>query len=253
MSVCRLVLDGRHDSRANMARDSAMFRSVASGCSAGVLRIYNWSEPAVTFGFHQRAFIPFDPGVDIPLLRRPTGGGAVLHTNDFTFSLCAPLAGVFARDVVESCRTLTRTFARALKQCAIEVEMHGHGAAYSRVCFQRSSPVELCLNGAKILGLSALRTRHGMLLQGVIPLTVDAGLSRRVFGTEGDPGLKGIRDHAPDFREAEFIGCLVDAFASEMDLFLSQGHDHDGQQHHDDERKVYLRREQPGHERLSED
>ncbi len=245
MSSWRLVLDGRHDSRSNMARDSAMFRSVVSGCSAGVLRIYNWSEPAVTFGFHQRSFIPFDPGVDLPLLRRPTGGGAVLHGNDFTFSLCAPLEGAFAKGVVESCREVTKTFAHALKRCGVEVEMRGQGTEFSRVCFQRSSPVELCIDGAKILGLSALRTRNGMLLQGVLPLTVDAGLSRRVFGTEGDPGLKGIRDYAPDFKEEEFLGCLVDAFASEMDLFLSQRHDHDGQQHHDDQREVYLRREEP--------
>lgn len=253
MSAWRLVLDGRHDSRSNMARDSAMFRSVVSGRSAGVLRIYNWSEPAVTFGFHQRSFIPFDPEVGIPLLRRPTGGGAVLHVDDLTFSLCAPLAGVFARGVVESCRAVSGAFARALARCGIEAEMRGGGTAFSRVCFQRSSPVELCLGGAKILGLSARRTRNGMLLQGVLPLTVDAGLSRRVFGSAGDPGLKGIRAHVPDFREEEFQGCLLDAFASEMDLFLSQGHDHDGQQHHDDERKVYLRREESGHERLSED
>jgi len=253
MSVWRLVLDGRHDPRANMALDSAMFRSVASGCCPGVLRVYNWSEPAVTFGFHQRSFIPFDPGVDLPLLRRPTGGGAVLHGDDFTFSLSTPLAGVFARGVVESCRAVTKTFALALGRCGIEVEMRGDGTVFSHVCFQRSSPVELCLDGAKILGLSALRTRNGMLLQGVLPLTVDVDLSRRVFGTEGDPGLKGIRDHIPGFNEAEFLVCLVDAFASEMDLFLSQGHDYDGEHHHDDERKVYLRREKSGYERLSED
>ncbi len=252
MSVWRLFNDGRHDSRSNMARDSVMFRSMISGRRAGVLRIYNWSEPAVTFGFHQRLFIPSDPEVDIPLLRRPTGGGAVLHVDDFTFSLCAPLTGVFARGVVESCRTVTGTFARALALCGFGVEMRGQGTAFSRVCFQRSSPVELCLDGAKILGLSALRTRNGMLLQGVLPLTVDADLSRRVFGSEGDPALKGIRDYAPDFSEEKFMGCLLDAFASEMDIFLSQGHDHDGQQHHDNQREVYLRREKSGHERLSE-
>ena len=244
MNSWRLVLDGRHDSRANMARDSAMFRSVVSGCRPGVLRVYNWSEPAVTLGFHQTPFTPSDPEVHIPLLRRPTGGGAVLHGDDFTFSLCGPLKGAFARGVVESCRAVTGTFARALKRCGIEVEMRGEGTSFSRVCFQRSSPVELCIGGAKILGLSALRTRNGMLLQGVLPLTVDAGLSRRVFGSEGDPGMKGIRDHAPGFSVEEFFGRLLDAFASEMDLFLSQGHDHDGQKHHDDQREVYLRREE---------
>ena len=253
MNVWRLVLDGRYDFRSNMERDSAMLESVAAGRRPGVLRIYNWSEPAVTVGFHQRSFSPVDPCLTIPVLERPTGGGAVLHGDDITFSLSAPEAGVFSRDVMESCRAVTEIFACALRRCGLDARMQGGNTAFSRVCFQRSSPVELCVGDAKILGLAALRKKGFMLFQGVMPLTVDAGLSRRVFGDEADPNLKGIRDYAPGFSEDAFLESLMDAFASQADLLFSQGRENDGQEHHDDEGEVHLRRQEPGNKRFAEE
>lgn len=252
MNVWQLVLDGAHASRSNMAKDLAMFESVISGTRAGVLRIYNWSEPAVTFGFHQKSFTPSDPTAELPLLKRPTGGGAVLHGNDITFSLSVPAVGKFSRGIEQSCRTVTGIFATALQNCGLAAEMKGDCTAFSSICFRRSSPVELCIGGAKVLGLAALRKQGFMLFQGVMPLSVDAGLARRVFGAQGDPGLKGLCDHDPGFDENKFLACLTDAFASQADLLFSQCSGDDGQDHHDDEGEVHLRREKPGHEHLAE-
>ena len=245
MSACELVLDGSSDSRSNMARDLAMFESVISGSRSGVLRIYDWSEPAVTFGRHQKAFTPSDPSLHIPLLRRPTGGGAVLHVRDITFSLSVPCRGRFSRSIEDSCRTVTGIFASALEHCGLAVEMKGDETGFSSICFRRSSPVELCIGGSKVLGLAALRKKGFMLFQGVVPLVVDAALSRRVFGMEGDPGLKGIHDYIPGFHEETFVSRLLDAFASQADLLFSHCNGEDGQDHHDNEREIHLRRQEP--------
>lgn len=241
MSPWLLIDDARHDSRSNMARDTALLESVISGALPGVLRIYDWSDPAVTLGFHQRSFTPHDPSLRLPLLRRPTGGGAVLHVHDLTFSLSTLEAGIFSRGIEETCRAVTSLFARALQGCGIDARVRGERGAFSSVCFKRSSPVELCIGDAKILGLAGLRRKGAVLLQGVMPLSVDADLSRRVFGGRDDPLNRGLLDRAPGFSCVAFLERLADAFASETDILFSQGGEHDGEKHHDDQGKVHLR------------
>lgn len=241
MNPWLLIDDGRHESRSNMARDSAVLESVISGTLPGVLRVYDWSEPAVTLGFHQRSFTPHDQTLRLPLIRRPTGGGAVLHVHDLTFSLSTMETGIFSRGVEETCRTVTSLFARALKECGIDARMRGDSRSFSSVCFKRSSPVELCLGEAKILGLAGLRRKGVVLLQGVMPLFVDVDLSHRVFGGRDDPLNRGLLQSEPGFSRGVFLERLVDAFASEADILLSQRGEHDGEKHHDDQGKVHLR------------
>lgn len=228
MTQWRLVIEGRRPSRLNMERDSSLFRSVIEGRHQGILRIYNWDEPAVTIGFHQDSFCPAEPEHSIPILRRPTGGGAVLHLDDLTFSISTAETGLFS-GIVKACRNVSRVFALALRKCGVEVEMKGDSTAFSDVCFMRSSPVELCLNGTKVMGLALLRRNGHILQQGVLPLRIDTNLSRKVFGLDRTPDMKGLYYYAPGFDINEFIEGLQDAFSSEMNISLSQGRDDDDQ------------------------
>ncbi len=206
MTEWHLVLDGRCPSKLNMARDAALFESLIQKKHDGILRIYNWDEPAVTIGYHQKDFTLSDPGLRLPVLRRPTGGGAVLHVDDITFSLCVPERGPFARGILEACSAVSAVFGRALMSCGLDVRMKGNHTAFSDVCFMRSTPVELHLAGSKIMGLALLRRGGCLLLQGVIPLRIDRDLSIRVFGEENDPGTAGICDRTQDFTEDELSG-----------------------------------------------
>ena len=206
----RLIVDGRRPSESNMARDLALFEEVARGELAGCLRIYNWQAPAVTLGCHQKKFRPHDPALDIPLLRRPTGGGAVLHVDDVTYSIVTPLKGLFASGIAVTYATIAAVFAQALRKCGLAVRMGDSPPGFSEVCFARTAPVELRLEGVKLMGAAQLR-RGGLLLQqGVIPRRVDPDLLARTFG----PGLRaaGILEFLPDFSVREFIGNLKTGF-----------------------------------------
>lgn len=252
MTEWHLVLDGRCPSKLNMARDIALFQALLENRNQGILRIYNWDEPAVTIGFHQKNFTLADPLLSLAVLKRPTGGGAVLHVDDITFSICTPETGRFSKDILTTCGIVSEIFARALKECGLDVRMEGDHTAFSDVCFMRSTPAELHLGASKILGLALLRSRGCILLQGVMPLRVDRELSLRVFGDKGDPQTTGILDHAPWFEVDEFVGCLTHAFSSQIGFPLLEC-SHDDHEHHEGyEGKIDLRRHEPGNEHLTD-
>ncbi|MRR37067.1 hypothetical protein EG829_20885 [bacterium] len=221
MTQWHLVLEGRCPSRLNMEQDSALFESVRHGKFTGALRIYNWDEPAVTVGHHQKRFQPWDKSLVIPVLRRPTGGGAVLHNNDITFSLSAPRKGPFAEGVIQCCTAVSELFAHALNKCGIHAVIRGDGTAFSPVCFMRSSPAELCIGDAKILGMALLRTRDHVLIQGVLPMSTDHALEERVFGRIQTPAVHGISGHAPSFSRDVLVEGLIEAFASHLEIDLN--------------------------------
>lgn len=251
MTQWHLILEGRCPSRLNMATDLALFKSVLEGNHQGAIRIYNWDEPAVTAGFHQSGFTPCDPTLCIPVVKRPTGGGAVLHSDDITFCIAAPESGPFS-GILGTCRQVSSIFRSALIKCGLDAEMQGDNPGFSPVCFMRSSPVELCLQGEKIMGLALLRKNGHILVQGVMPLTIDEKLSLRVFGAGNVPGFRGIHDHSPRFSRDEFIGHLLGAFSSLTGISLLQGGDDDNQQHDSDESKIYLGRQKPRNNGLSD-
>jgi lipoate-protein ligase A len=215
MTAWHLLREGRCPSLQNMARDLELFKSVAAGVFPGVFRIYNWDRPAITSGHHQKGFAPHDPGLALPVVRRPTGGGAVLHLDDITFSISAPENGPFPGGVAGTCGAVSRIFAQAMRDCGLDVSIRGDSTAFSQVCFMRSSPVELCLDGRKVMGLALLRRTGCILVQGVIPLRADTALSRRVFGRA--PDVQGLCDRDPSFDPDALIGRLLRAFSPEAD------------------------------------
>ena len=154
MTPWHLVLDGRCPPSETMERDLSLFSSVLHGAIPKALRIYNWDGPAITIGHHQKGFAPRDPNLSLPILRRPTGGGAVLHHDDLTFSISAREEGPFSGGITGACAHVSSIFARAFRACGLQAEMRGGSAAFSEVCFMRSSPVELCVGGEKALGLA---------------------------------------------------------------------------------------------------
>ncbi len=227
MTPWRFIHDGRHPAYDNMPRDAGLLAGVIAGRAEGFLRIYDWQEPAVTIGHHQRDFRLHDPTLDIPVLRRPTGGGAVLHVSDITYAVAARLEGGWHTGIVETYARIAQAFARALGECGAKVEMKEGPERFATVCFQRSAAKELLLDGHKIMGASQVRQRGCFLQQGVIPLEVDAPLAGRVFGPDCPAGGKGLLDLCPGFAREAFVGRLREAFAADLGVLLTQGDEQD--------------------------
>jgi lipoate-protein ligase A len=185
MPAARLLIEGicRHgDAAANMDADTRLLERIGE-CSSAVaaIRIYGWDKPSITYGYHQdpsRAFdLPFCETQGIPVIRRPTGGRGILHRDDLTVAVCAPISGRLAGlSVSDSSRLLASPIRRALElvgcptsEVALATQKLSprRGASY---CFSLSLPGDILVDGRKAVGSAQVR-RKGLILQQMnIPL-----------------------------------------------------------------------------------
>lgn len=222
MTSWHLLLEGRCPVQDTMARDVELFAAVRSGDLTGALRVYNWAEPAVTIGYHQKSFTLHDPTLSIAVLKRPTGGGAVLHGDDITFSLSCTGDGLFPSGIPESSMRISGLFAHAFGCCGLPVQAKGGPHGFSEVCFARPSPFELMHEGSKLMGLALAKKGRFLLVQGVIPLRVNQALTARVFGERLASSQRGVMDYLPDFSADVFVASLREGFASELGILLHE-------------------------------
>ncbi|NUQ39058.1 MAG: lipoate--protein ligase family protein [Caldilineales bacterium] len=182
MVIWRLLITEPAAGAWNMAVDEAVATLAARGESPPTLRFYRWQPGAVSLGRHQ-PHQDVDPerlqahGYD--LVRRPTGGRAILHIDELTYSVAGPqqeprLAGA----VLDAYHRISQGLALGLRRLgvdAVEAALPGprSGSQPGPVCFETPSAYELCVAGRKIIG-SAQSRRAGYVLQhGSLPLEGD--------------------------------------------------------------------------------
>lgn len=179
----RLVIDDEPRSGpANMAVDQAIAEASASGGAPPTLRFYRWAPPAVSLGRHQfLSDIDLDAahvhGYDV--VRRTTGGRAILHTDELTYSVAAPEAEPHvAGGVMDSYLRLSNALVLGLQRAGVpQVDKAGGqvraGPNVSAACFEVPSAYEIVVGGRKLMG-SAQSRRAGYVLQhGSLPLVGD--------------------------------------------------------------------------------
>lgn len=162
----RLLDSGAADGATNMAVDHALLDRAAASDEA-VLRIYGWSRPTLSLGMHERARISAEAlaarGVDV--VRRPTGGRALLHHREVTYSVTAPARGVAIRDAYRAINAILLDALRRLGVQAVEAAPRGRTARPDgAACFAEPNHGELVVQGRKLVG-SAQRREDGALLQ----------------------------------------------------------------------------------------
>jgi len=164
-----------------MAVDEAILEAVGRGDSLPTLRLYAWEPACLSLGYAQ----PLGD-VDLPrlqargwdLVRRLTGGRAVLHTDEITYSVIAPLAEPrVAGTVIESYSRLAAALLEAFRLLGLVVEVHEHAGTNSRtpnpVCFEVPSTSEITVGGRKLVGSAQARRKEGILQHGSLPLSGD--------------------------------------------------------------------------------
>ena len=156
----------------NMALDEVLLGSVGE---AVVLRLYDWSEPTVSYGFFEPSAAARRVAGDRAVVRRWTGGGLVEHGEDLTYSLFVPRSCPFtALRSTESYRWVHAAVATALSRCDMPAESHDApvtspspvGAV--NACFERPVLHDLVVGGRKIAGGAQRRNRVGLLHQGSV-------------------------------------------------------------------------------------
>ncbi len=181
MRQWRLIYDQPTLGARNMAVDEAILGSVSAGDQPPTLRLYRWIPPCLSLGYGQRSREAdldrlSSRGWDI--VRRPTGGRAILHIDELTYSLALPIDHpLAARGIVESYRrisealisTLTHLGARPHAERADSEATH----TTNPVCFETPSHYEITVDGRKLVGSAQVRRKAGILQHGTLPLTGD--------------------------------------------------------------------------------
>jgi lipoate-protein ligase A len=167
---CRLILDGPSGGAWQMAVDEVLLESAAEAGQA-TLRFYQWSEPTLSLGyfqsFHERR--KHIPSRDCALVRRQTGGGAILHDREWTYSLTLPLAHPLATDATRLYEAVHAALKATLAHWQIDVnvlEASSRLAPHEQpfLCFERRAQGDVLCGTVKICG-SAQRRRRGAILQ----------------------------------------------------------------------------------------
>jgi len=165
---------GRYDVYTNMAIDEYLYKNVKET----VLRFYEFSEPSVTIGYNQRHASRYNDDFvkrnAIPLTRRITGGRAVFHDGDLTYSISSDFGnfshGSSNLDMVTRYRKISDIFFEGFKSAGLNVSMYEGRSLkpFSSNCFDSSSIYEITLDGNKILGSAQVFSERGFLQQGTI-------------------------------------------------------------------------------------
>ena len=216
METARLILDPAADGAWNMSVDQALLET-ADSTGLISLRFYTWSEPTLSLGYfqshHDRQL--HEPSLDCQLVRRRTGGGAILHDNELTYSLCVPSENRWSEKNSELYRLVHRCIIELLDEVGIRSELFGdtkesknleisaaedsQQAAQKDVsndtltptvdqksfmCFNRRADGDIVIQGHKVVGSAQRRIKKSLLQHGSILL------NRSNFA----PTIKGISD-----------------------------------------------------------
>jgi lipoyl(octanoyl) transferase len=177
----RLLMTGLADGPANMAQDEAILEAVATGDSPPTIRFYGWQPACLSLGFRQEwDLVDFDRCTELgwDVVRRPTGGRAILHVDELTYSVCAPISEPRVHgSVLESYERLAQALLAGLKQIGLEpakaqpyYEDHGpQGPA----CYDGPSNYEITIGQRKLLGSAQMRKQGVVLQHGTLPLYGD--------------------------------------------------------------------------------
>jgi lipoate-protein ligase A len=197
---------------ANMALDSAILAAVEAGHAPPTVRIYGFDPPALSLGYAQPdTDIDRDAcarlGVDV--VRRPTGGRAVLHDRDLTYAVVGPIADPrFGGTLASTYQTIAEALCSALVALGapdVVLAPRRAGAFAEAACFAAPARAEILLAGRKVAGSAQRRGRRAFLQHGSVLLDPDiprlaaclrgadaARLSAAMTGLSHVPGLGGI-------------------------------------------------------------
>ncbi len=181
MQTWRLIRDKNHDGLTNMAKDEAISVACGERKSPATLRFYGWETPAVSIGYSQKAEsdinIQYCNSAGIDIVKRPTGGRAVLHESELTFSFNVSIDNpLFPKNILKSHKKISEALLLGFHKLGVNAKLQYKSKKEihrNPFCFSASSLYELVFDGKKIVGCAQRRFRNSFLEHGSIPLKLD--------------------------------------------------------------------------------
>lgn len=215
----RLIIDAPHSGAWNMAVDQALLES-AEETGATTFRIYFWEPATVSLGYFQKFAErnDHDSSKNCPIVRRKTGGGAIVHDHEITYSLCIPSRQRWSKRNRELYDLVHQTIIDSLAEysilahlCDPKTETQNHLDSPPFLCFLRRAKGDLMLGTDKVGGSAQRRLKNSLLQHGSL-----------LFQRSGSaPELPGINDLAKtSVIRKEFLDCWVEKVSNCLSLEL---------------------------------
>jgi lipoate---protein ligase len=177
-----------------MAIDLWLFNQHCLGLQPPTLRFYTWSPVAISLGYHQSKFPDawrdlVWQGQPVEMVRRPSGGRAVLHQGDLTYGV---IGSGFVGSRAEAYRQICRFLIEGWRSLSIPLQygQAGRGYIHNPNCFATATGADLITpNGTKLIGSAQLRRGNAILQHGSIRLNPDPEIFQTVFGVSSEAGL----------------------------------------------------------------
>ena len=175
-SLCRVVRDPAGDGAWNMAVDEALLGSQPPNAQSA-LRFYSWAQPTLSLGYFQQAADrqQHSASANSPCVRRPSGGGAILHDNELTYCAIVPRADPRCQQPDRLYEAFHSALIRALADCGFPDARFCGDTATTHLpepflCFQRRTPLDVLQGDAKIAGSAQRRRANAVLMHGSVLL-----------------------------------------------------------------------------------
>jgi len=221
----RLLLAQPRSGAENMARDSAL-QARAARTGETVFSIYSWTRPTLSLGRHQPAAGLYDieklRRVNVDVVRRPTGGRAILHDHEVTYSVTAPVKD--ASPLRETYSRINRILLDGLFRLGVDAELASPAdrapAPSVRPCFDAPGEGELVARGRKLVGSAQWRDGGALLQHGSILVDDDQSSLPLFAARPGKPSdaipqpatLHTLLGRSPEI--AEVASAMFDAVRS---------------------------------------
>jgi lipoate-protein ligase A len=216
MITWRLITTWGADPAFNMGLDEALLLTPES---PPTLRFYTWRPDTLSLGYFQRYDDVLGTEKAGAVVRRITGGGAIHHVHELTFSLTAPAEErVFQGPIKDSYVRIHAAIQRALAELGIQADMRGEGNLESDrkdtgMCFHESTDLDIAWSGRKGVG-SAQRRKDGRVLH-------HGSIKLKTSPLEGE--IATIAEQVPGTTAETFAPVLRRALAEELDLTFGVG------------------------------
>lgn len=187
--MLRVIIDGPRDPQYNMAIDEAIMR-MRREVNYNTLRIYMWSPSGVSLGRAQNAEktvnIEVIKDLGFKLVRRPTGGSALLHPEDYELTYSVVLSSdhpIGKMSIEESSSEIAKGILNAIKILGIEANIKGTGNRDKSIslCYLRSGSSDIVIEGRKVSGSAQVRDNTALLQHGTLLLQFDPNLWMKVI------------------------------------------------------------------------
>ncbi len=206
---CRLVVDGACDGAWNMAVDEVLLVTSASR-GQPCLRFYRWDTPTISLGYFQ----PLADGQahasdqKCMVVRRSTGGGAIVHDAELTYSFCVPRSHALAADAMTLYRAIHGSLIAALADLSVQASLSESDSdlrpeSEPFLCFQRRAKGDVLVDGAKVAGSAQRRPGDAILQHGSVLLHASSAAPQL-------PGIEELTGQAIDPER------LIDAWTPQL-------------------------------------